>query len=117
MATSIIKTDSSNAPITGVADTTVATANKENLSNLLVRTGNVVHIDLSVLFNTAVPTGNFALIPAEFRPKENVRVPCVWKNSSGVVHPYSVTIKPNGYIEQNVGNNMTNIAISATYTV
>lgn len=117
MATSIIKTDSSNAPITGVADTTVATANKENLSNLLVRTGNVVHIDLAVLFNTAVPTGNFALIPADFRPSTNVRVPCVWKSSSGVVHPYSVTIKPNGYIEQNVGNNMTNIAISATYTV
>ena len=117
MATSTIKTDSSNAPIVGVADTEIATTNRDNLANILVREGNMVHINLSVLFRTAAPTGNFALIPAEFRPKENVRVPCVWKNSSGVVHPYSVTIKPNGYIEQNVGNNMTNIAISATYTV
>ena len=117
MATSIIKADSSNAPIVGVADTTIATANRDNLANILVREGNIVHINLSVLFKTAVPSGNFALIPAEFRPKENVRVPCVWKNTSGIVHPYSVTIKPNGYIEQNVGNNTTNVAISASYTI
>ena len=117
MATSIIKTDSSNAPIVGVADTTVATANRTNLSNQLVRTGNVVHIDLSIRFDTAVPMGNFALVPAGFRPSANVSVPCVWKNSSGSILPFSVTIKPNGYIEQNVGNNMSNIAISATYTI
>ncbi len=117
MATSIIKTDSSNAPIVGVADTTIATANRDNLSNLLVRTGNVVHMDLSILFNTAVPSGNFALLPVGFRPKENVSIPCTWRNSSGTVLPHRAILKPSGYIEQNVGNNMSHISISGTYTI
>ena len=117
MATSIIKADSSNAPIVGVVDTQVATANRDNLSNLLVKDGNIVHIDLTILFNTAVPAGNFALLPVGFRPKANVSIPCTWRNSSGTVLPHRAILKPNGYIEQNVGNNMSHISISGTYTI
>ena len=117
MATSIIKTDSSNAPIVGECDIKIATTNCSSYANRVVRDGNVVHLNLQISFATVIPTGNFALIPEGFRPSTTVYVPIIWRNSSGVVHASYATISTGGNISQQIGTNTSAIAISATYTI
>ena len=117
MATSKIKTESSNAPITGVCDIKIATNNCSSYANRVVREGNVVHLNLQISFATVIGTANFALIPEGFRPSTPVSVPIIWRNSSGVVHASYATISPGGYISQQIGTNTSAIVIIATYTV